>query len=161
MQGDKKFKLLGFTMGNAIIEVEVHLINPMEIPMLWEKVFPHLEKCARSSVEYDSAADFYHSLVTGFSGLFVAIKGKELLGVIIIQRMEFPHINICHIKALGGIRIQEWIDEANSAVYNWAATNDCQLVKAEGRPGWRKFYKDQGWKMNRVIYTIPVDQNLH
>lgn len=148
-------------MENTINDIEVFLANPLEIPMAWERLRPFLQKCADSSVEVEDAADYYHRLTTGFSGLFIARKNEAILGVFIIQRMEFPHMNICHVSALAGDRITEWLEAANDAIYNWAATNDCQLIKAEGRPGWKKFYKEQGWQMDKVIFTLPVNQNLH
>jgi hypothetical protein len=141
--------------------IEVHLIRPDSIPQIWEKLEPFLQKAADTAIEYDTASDFYHNLVTGFSGLFVVVDGTETLGVIVFQRMHFPTINVCHVIALAGEKIGIWQDEGNSAVYNWAATNDCQLIRAFGRPGWKKFYKEQGWSMDKVIYTKPVEQNLH
>lgn len=145
-------------MSNAI---QVSLLRPDSIPTIWERIEGWIQQCAEVSLAVDAASDYYHKLVTGFTGMFVVTCGHEIKGVILFQRIEYPSVNICHVEALAGVEIGTWIDDANDAVYNWATTHNCQLIRAEGRPGWNKFYKNQGWHMDRVIYSRPVLQNMH
>jgi len=141
--------------------ITVNLMNPQSLPSIWQELEPFLQQCADASNEIEEASEYYHQLVTGFTGLFLVTDEEEILGVILIQRQEYPHVSICQIIALAGKEMGKWLTYANDAVYNWAAVNDCQLVQAYGRPGWKKFYREQGWNMSKVIYSKPVIENTH
>lgn len=141
--------------------VQVNLISPPHIPDIWKVIEPFLERAIHHAPEHESAAEFYQPLMTGVFGLFVITNGKEFLGVAVIQRLLYPYINICLLKLVAGDKMHEWLPYLEDAVYNWAAVNDCQLVRIQGRPGWKKFYKEYGYSLDKVIFSKPVIANIH
>ena len=141
--------------------ITIHLIHPEEIDLIWGKVALLLEKCAREAPDVETASDYQGLLLSGYSALFVALDELEVVGVALIQRMTYANTRICRIRATAGERVPEWIEAMQEAVYNWAVLNDCQQIQAIDRICWKQFYKNDGWSMDKILYSKPVISNLH
>lgn len=147
-------------MGKAIKHT-ITLLCPQAVPTVWRDIEPLLSQCVIMSPEIESVDAYYSILQSGFTGAFLVMEEEKLVGLALIQRVEYASLAICRVRAIVGERIPLWIDLLNEAVYNWAALNDCQQVQAYGRASWKGSYKEQGWKMDKIIYSKPVISTLH
>lgn len=148
-------------MGNTTKNYSVTLLCPDAVPTLWREIESFMFKCMDHMIEVDDIERLYETLASGFTGAFIILEGDKVVGVTLIQRVEYAHLTLCRVRATVGDDVKEWLSEVNDAVYNWAVTNDCEQIQSYDRACWKQFYKEQGWKLDKVIYSIPVKQNVH
>jgi hypothetical protein len=68
----------------------------------------------------------------------------------------YPQAKHMHIFLAGGD-----LDELRSMVpiwQSWARFNGCSKVTLCGRRGWERALKDQGWKADLIVLTIPAGE---
>lgn len=148
-------------MGNTTKNYTVTLLCPDALPAVWRKIESLMFECMNNMIEVDDIDRLYEAIYSGFTGCFIVLHEQEVVGITLIQRVEYPHLTLCRIRATVGKDVENWIAKVNDAVYDWAVTNDCEQIQSYDRACLEQFYTKQGWKSDKVIYSLPVISNVH
>jgi hypothetical protein len=136
----------------------IGLVPPSQVPNVWEKILPHIERMAPHSEGELEPDDFFEALTEGDMQLWVAIKDHDVIASMISQIVTYPRKRILRIISIGGDDMELWIDQL-PMVEDWALTMGCTSLECWGRKGWLKILKD--WKCSYHIITKDLTARMH
>jgi hypothetical protein len=143
------------------INNKIDLVAPIYIPEVWWRVRDMVEYGLNKMDDVMELPELYHRLACGEMLLWTVQRDDELVGVALTEVGLFATGRVCFVYLVAGQGIYDWADDLHDEVLIWAQTHGCQKIKALGRPGWKKFYKDKGWKISAYEYALPINCNLH
>lgn len=65
-------------------------------------------------------------------------EGEEIIAIAISQIVQFPQRRGLCIFAIGGTRMDEWLDDLKALMEDHALKNACDHMEIVGRRGWNK-----------------------
>lgn len=77
-------------------------------------------------------------------------------GVVITTITPFPKTKMLQVWLLGG-DFQEVFSEWNDVIESWAKEQGCDTLFVNGRKGWERRLKKQGYKFASVVMTKPLE----
>jgi hypothetical protein len=143
------------------IKNRVDFVAPMYIPEVWYRVEHLITKGLSRGEDVLTPQEIYHRLAIGEMTLWTIQQGNVLKAIALTEVGRFYDGDVCFIYLVSGINLHTWMSDLHDAIYQWAKENGCRKVKALGRPGWKKFYKQQGWRIESYEYSIAVQDILH
>lgn len=113
------------------------------IPKLYlSTVFPVIAHFIQEaiSVSYDglTLGDLYAQLLRDHAVLWVVMDADEPVAACITEIRKPHDVRILTIVALGGKRMQLWFGDLLSAIEQFAKLEQCQVIEAIGRKGWKR-----------------------
>lgn len=88
----------------------------------------------------------------------VAVDERDdIIGVAITElRVSLSGMRVLHIVALGGKRWNEWQEEGDRVLREWARSVEAPVVQLLGRRGWARQLAPLGWKEDAVMMTLDL-----
>ncbi len=146
------------SMGPSGPSCKVGVVHPDEVPKLWKKVLPQIERCVPHSEGEMEAPDFYVALVDGEMQLWIAVEDEEVIASMVTQIVPYPAKKVLRVIAIAGEDMDKWF-HFQPDLEEFAILMGCSSLEAWGRKGWKKILKD--WKDSYVVYTKELDRRLH
>lgn len=81
----------------------------------------------------------------------------EVIGVAITEiRIEMSGLRVFNIVALAGHRFDEWKEEGDRILRQWARSVEAPVVELSGRRGWVRKLANLGWKEEAVVMRLDL-----
>ncbi len=81
----------------------------------------------------------------------------EITGVAVTEvRVAATGTRVLHIVALAGDNFEEWQEEGDRVLRQWARSIEAPVVQMVGRKGWAKRLKHLGWQEDAVMMTLDL-----
>lgn len=92
-----------------------------------------------------------HALLMRDMQAWMVVKGQQDLACVITEIRRYPTGNKAGV--IWGVAGQEMVDwvALDDVLADWARANGCQWLEADGRLGWERTMRKQGWKRTAVI----------
>ena len=137
-------------------EVQITMIPAEHAFALWPKVRAHIAGAtARSHGRYDPE-DVLESVITGEHTLWVAFDGKDVLGAVTSYPIDYPRKRVMFVHFCGGTRLKDWSHEMFRVIQHWAYDNKCVCIESNGRDGWARIFKDDGFEPIWTGFELPA-----
>lgn len=107
-----------------------------DVPHVWQRVRPMIEKAVAYSAGKYLADDFYDPLLRGDMQLWVNEHSAAMTEI-----LNYPHRRICNIVACGGGDLGSLARDLE-IIEAWARHRGCQGMRIEGRPGWQRILRN-------------------
>ena len=134
------------------------LIDPDDIPYIWDHVQPHLEAMAPHSEGELEPDDFFEGIANETMQLWVAVEDNEMLASMVTMIVPYPRKKVLRIISIGGSGMEKWIGFI-PLIEDWALSLGCTSLECWGRKGWLKVLKD--WKCSYHIITKDLTARMH
>ena len=121
------------------------LITPIPaayIMPMWEKVVPLIRPALERYDSGFSERDVLRRLVVADMQLWVA---GDYDAAVVTQILVMPQHKVCNLFAIGGIRMDGWMDEMEQAITDWSRKMGCKYLAGSGRKGWQRVTEKKGW----------------
>lgn len=114
----------------------------------WPVLEPFVERMLRKVREHRwDAADIREMIAERELQVWLKIKDKQVVGVILTQILNFPRARECNVFMTSGELLEDW-SESQDILLAWAAEQGCHYISALARKG---VAKTVGWD-ERTIY---------
>ena len=138
--------------------MEVTLVPAEDVPFVWDKVVPHLDKCIPYTYGRYELADILEVLLFNDHHLWVAFEENgEVHGAVVTQISEYPRKKCLDMVFCGGVKLALWKDEMLATLQDWAHDHGCDCIESNGRAGWGRIFKNDGYKKITQMYELPVE----
>ena len=121
----------------------MRFVPAWEVPQEWPHIVEALRKVLKKQTAWDEKS-IYNACIAGQMHLWSA-EGA----VFVTQVQQFPMEKVAVIVLCGGNGMEEWKEDAISAIDQYAKGNGCNAVCVVGRKGWERIYP--GLKPNGEI----------
>lgn len=119
---------------------------------VWSSVAPYIENALEYSYGEYTIYDIYECLQDRSMQLWIGYEGRHIKYVLIttIERF-YSGKKICHVVALAGDGMEEWLESNESELQSWCMENNCVEIRITGRPGWNRVLDKLEY---RQLYTV-------
>lgn len=76
-------------------------------------------------------------------------------GCVVTSFTEFPNSKMCHIWLMGG-KFEEVFNEHYHVIESWAKNHGCDQMCINGRKGWQRRLKSEGYEFASVVLTKRI-----
>ena len=139
--------------------MKAHIVNPEDVPYLWEDVAPMLARVRQHSEGELETDDFLDNLMEGNMQLWVVTEGESIIVSMVTLMADYPQKKILRIVALAGKDFKEVNKNFISMLEAYAIKNECSALELWGRKGWKKMLPD--WKDSYIVYTKDLKERMH
>ncbi|KKL63986.1 hypothetical protein LCGC14_2169650 [marine sediment metagenome] len=117
-------------------------IPAVEVPQIWNEAEVFLRPAIeRSQGRYDIAS-VYAAIMERNMQLWCVWDGPMIAAVVTQVNIWPTGMRTARVILAGGSRIKEWVHMMD-LIERWSRANDCRLLFADGRPGFKKLL---GWE---------------
>ena len=134
------------------------LIDPDDIPYIWDHIQPHLEAMSPHSEGELEVEDFHQLLANGEMQLWLAMEDEVILAAMVSQIVSYPRKRILRIIAIGGGEMGRWLPFL-PGLEEWALENGATALECWGRKGWLRVLDD--WKCSYHVLTKDLKSRMH
>ena len=127
------------------------LVAPDTIGYIWPQVEKFIHSAFETEIGDDTEADVVAMLGRGEAQLWIAHNGAGIKAAAISRMAVMPNgKKVCFYVACGGKDIAEWEDCIDD-IEKYAQKHGCDKARATGRPGWKKIFKERGYKEPFIV----------
>ena len=130
-------------------------LKPEEVPQVWEKVKPLIDKALVHTNGEQTSHDILIKLVKQENILFIGVEAQEIMSALVGEVLVYPQKTVFHIITWAnktGQDYEQWI-QLFDVVEDFARMQDCTLISAWTRKGLAK-------KLNWTHEYSVVTKNL-
>jgi hypothetical protein len=137
----------------------MRLVSPSEVPLIWQKVLPGIERAMVYSDSIYAGEDFYKDLVSGFSDLWVIEEEGEVIAHSITQILRYPRMTFLRILTAEGKSkgMPFYIYDHLPDIEEYAKSQGCEFIEAPTRKGMARVLEKHGWKLQYTIVTKRIE----
>jgi hypothetical protein len=138
--------------------MKILIIKNEEIDEIWEYVEDYLAQAASYSNGKFLIEDVKANIIHRNQTLWVAYDDEQdkIMGATVTEVCQYPRIRALMIQFIGGIQLETWKSPQLEAFQIYARNAGCQIIEAFGRSGWEKICRDDGFKQDCIMFTLPV-----
>lgn len=132
--------------------LQAQIIHSSEVPLVWHKVKPFIDKALIYSNGEMVAADVLSSLLNKELFLFIGLEDDEINSALIAELVDYPRKRVFRIltwAAESGYDFKLWMNLLNF-IEDFARTAGCEYLEAWVRKGLVKRLK---WDHERSVVT--------
>ena len=123
--------------------------------------FPHvayvITKVREKQPRCPTPEKVYQSLLDTTMQLLLVVQDDQTIKATAVTEIETDGGNkVCRVVALHGEDMAEWLDELVFHVERFAHQNDCTHLELQGRKGWQKMFKQNGFQTEAVIMRREI-----
>ncbi len=127
-----------------------------DIVAVWPQVSCFLADALKKAQGEFTVEDLFRKVVHCKAYLWAISDGEGFVGAGMTEIVDYPQKATVRILALGGTRLEEWLDEALAAVEAYAKSQNIFTLEASVRIGLVKKLRAKGF---RPVY-VTVNKNL-
>ena len=142
-------------MGKARLKAQI--VQPEDIPYIWDKVAPLLERTKEHSEGELETDDFLEPLTHGDMQLWIATEDSKMHSVMVTQIVPYPQKKILRVISIAGSDFKR-LYEFNDMIESFATNAGCTGMELWGRKGWKKLLPD--WESNYIVITKDLKHRM-
>ena len=139
--------------------MNAQLIEPEDIPYIWDKVCPLLGKVTEHNEGQFEPDDYIEPLANGMMQLWIATEDKELHSIMVTKIIAYPNKKVLRVIAIAGSEFKELHERFNDMIESFAIRQECSSMELWGRKGWKKLLPD--WKDSYTVFTKELNSRMH
>lgn len=136
--------------------MNVSLVLPNDYDNFWPLIQEYMEGAAKYTYGRFTAEDIRNCLDDS-KQLWIAFDDK-VYGAVITEVVTYPQMKSLVMHFTGGIELPKWKDEMLALLRRFAKDQDCKTIESFGRTGWKRIFKNDGFKSNFMFYELPVEE---
>lgn len=137
--------------------MNVSIVLPEDIDLIWGHVEKYMKAAARyTHGRYEVDDIKYHVQGGRVQQLWIAYTDDKVYGAVITEIMEYPRMRVLVMHFTGGVELPLWKDDMLALLRRFAKDHECKVIESIGRAGWKKVFKEDGYKSNTMFYELPV-----
>lgn len=134
-------------------QVQVALVPPIHLPMLWEQVEHMLAPAVESSNGRWTIDTLFQELSAAQKHLWVVFgEDKTINCVAVTAVVQYPAKNMLSIEFLGGSGIDQWAFKLLGILGNFAKDAGCEGLEATARHGFWKWLEKDGFERAYTVF---------
>ena len=139
--------------------MKAHLIQPEDIPYIWDQVCPLLDRVTEHNEGQFEPDDYIEPLANGMMQLWIATEDKELHSIMVTKIVAYPSKKVLRVIAIAGSEFKELHERFNDMIESFAIRQECSSMELWGRKGWKKLLPD--WKDSYTVFTKELNARMH
>lgn len=132
--------------------MRVSLVPTDHVDLVWGEVVKHLMRPVNRSYGRYTIVDVYAALHSGTQQLWVVYEGDDIIAAITTGISIYPNKKCLTCMFCGGRGLDEWAEEADYALSQFARDEGCESIELTGRIGWKKVLEKFDWDHRFVGY---------
>lgn len=141
--------------------MDIGMATPDQASKLWDLVGPMLDKSVPYSGGRYSLVDMFNQIMSGEQFLWLVTESDNLVAAFTTRVVSYPRFRALSCQFCGGDnRMDEWIEQADEILHNFAKDGDCTILEMTGRPGWARKLPEP-WAEEFRLYRRPVNDKPH
>lgn len=134
-------------------EVQVTIVPPIHIQIVWEQVEPLLHPAVERSNGRWTTDFVYQALMAGQKHLWVVFEESNGISCVAVTSvMTYPGKKMLSIDFLGGDGINKWSFKLLEVLNNFAKDAGCNGIEAYARLGFWKWLEPDGFEQNCTVF---------
>ena len=143
-------------------QVQIIPVLPQEIDKFWGLVEFLIAEALKYGGSYADLKDIKEELEKDRMQLFVMFGQDEdgetkVFGCCTTRIFVNPNFSELQGCICTGKKYQMWVDQLVHTLENFAKVNKCKRLNMLGRPGWKKFVGNHGWKVKHYQYQKEIN----
>lgn len=136
--------------------VDIVPVHPSKVGMVWDQVYPWLEKSLEHGDGLYSSSDILDHILSQAFILWVAVKDEQVVGMCITSLDEYPQKTVASIRWTGGKPHagRDWLLPMLEELKRWGKHFGASLLVGGGRKGWLR--GPYGFKESQVIFEQEI-----
>jgi hypothetical protein len=135
----------------------VTAVLPEDIENVWSYIEDYMRGAAKYTHGRFEVEDIKNDLTKNrIQQLWIAYDDK-VYGAVITEIMEYPRMRVLVMHFTGGVELPKWKADMLELLQRFARDNGCKTIESIGRAGWKKVFKNDGFKSNTMFYELPVE----
>ena len=136
--------------------VQVSVV-PMDCVLgVWPKIAHYVKLSTDYSYGRFEPEDVLDLILDGKYLLWIAYEGSVIKGIVVTTIVTYPRKKYLYLMFCGGEDGFDWKDEMLRVMKCWAYDNQCDGIEANGRLGWSKIFKADGYKPLWQLFELPA-----
>lgn len=138
--------------------VIISAVPPSLVPLIWDKVLPHIEKPIKLSHGEVTVESIKKRLEIGQAMLITVSRGTTIIAVNTVEVREYESgVRTLAIPLIGGSEMNEWMDRFLDIVKAIAKDLNCtELRGIAARKGWMRVLRSKGWEELSTVIKCNV-----
>ena len=142
-------------------QVSIIPVYPQEIDKFWGLVEFLIAEALKYGGSYADPKHIKEELKKDTMQLFIMFGvdddgENKVFGCMTTRIFENPNFKELQSCICTGKKMHLWIDNLIQVLEKFAKENDCKRICMLGRPGYKKFVSDYGWKVKHYEYQKEI-----
>lgn len=137
--------------------MKASIVLPEDYDNFWHLIQEYMEGAAKYTYGRFTVEDILEGLKTKDQQLWVAYDDK-VYGAVVTEIAEYPQMKSLVMHFTGGIELPKWKDEMLALLRRFAKDQGCKTIESFGRTGWKRIFKNDGFKSQFMFYELPVEE---
>ena len=139
------------------MSMQISLVPVEHIESVWHSVERYIADALSYYPGRYTVEDIKIGLLTEPRQLWLAFDGAVIYGVVGTHVVTYPRMRTLFMHFIGGDAGLTWKAPMLVVLQKFARDNDCKLLEAQGRTGWKKIFESDGLKTRSICFDIPVE----
>ena len=138
-------------------EYRVLHVRPEDCYSVWPKVKAALEPAIERTNGRWKPEYVFAALINGAQTLWVVIDSEEKIQAgFTTEIITYPERRMLMIHYLGGTGFDKWFPHMREPLLNFSRHFGCQGIELNGRAGFWKWLKKEGFKRSSIYYEMDI-----
>ena len=139
--------------------MDITLFPNESIDILWTRLKPYFEGASKYSYGRYTAQDIRNKITNSPTCyIWIAHEGDEVFGFVIAEPTLYPQTKALNMHFTGGKEGMKWKADMLKTIQDFAYRTGCDIIESQGRSGWEKIFKEDGFKPRFTFYELPVKE---
>ena len=134
----------------------IRYVDKEKIPELWPYIEGEIQRALDHAYGEEEVQDVKIALENGVYGLLLAIKDRQVNGVITVQFMDYPQIRALRVVTISGYDYFGWQKPLDDFLTLWAKDEKMQRIECQVRDGQIRALKPLGYKKRYTFLTKDI-----
>jgi hypothetical protein len=135
------------------------IVLPEDYDNIWSYINDYMDACAKYTYGRFNVEDIKRHLETNkMQQLWIAYQDDVVYGAVITEIQQYPQMRVLTMHFTGGKELPKWKDEMLSLLQRFAKDHECSVIESYGRLGWKRVFKNDGFKSKFMLYELPVEK---
>jgi len=141
--------------------MNISIIPNHEIDGIWNQIKDYVEDAAKYTYGRFTANDIRNGIKKNLNQqLWVAHDDEIIYGFVVTEPTDYPQLKAMIMLFTGGFELHLWKDDMLPTIQKFAYSIGCDCIESQGRPGWERLFKNDGYKKRFVAYELPVEETV-
>lgn len=114
----------------------ISIVTEETLDHVWQSLLPKIQRALSTDAGENYTEEYYyHSVKSGAMQMWVSHEGETIRGAGIISTHNTPKGSVVFIEILAGEKLDEWLDEVEPLLKQYARQIGATTIEALCRPG--------------------------
>ena len=139
-----------------IPKYDIRYVDKGKVSEIWQYISEEIQRALDHACGEEELQDVKLALEDGRYGLLLAIKDRQVNGVITVQFMDYPQIRALRVVTISGNDNFGWQKTLDDFLTLWAKEQKMQRIEAMCRDGQIRALKPLGYKKRYTFLTKDI-----